>query len=248
MQVLVTSYEIPLVALSFLLAVVGSFISLYAARRIIRRDGTVDGIDLLIASISLGGVGVWSMHFVGMLALNIPVAHGYSMLETIVSAIAAVGGTAAALVVVARKPGDLRRMAAAGTLLGLGVCVMHYLGMYGMRFGGVFDWSFALLALSVLIAIVAATAALWLAFNIRTINGTFMAAVVMGVAVCAMHYTGMAAADFVCYTNKPASSLGGGILTPADLSSAVIVAIIGIAAVLGADQAYHALSRKTATR
>ncbi len=247
MQTLVTSYQFQLVALSFVLAVVGSFISLYAARRIIKRDGTVDGLDLMIASFALGGVGVWSMHFVGMMALNIPVKHGYSMLETLVSMLAAVGGTAAALIIVARKPGDMGRLVASGTFLGLGVCVMHYLGMYGMRFGGEFQWSIPLLIASVLIAVVAATVALWLAFNIKTIGGTFLAALVMGAAVCAMHYTGMAAADFICFTDKP-GSLGSGIMTPSDLKSAVILAIVGIAGVLGADQMYHALARKTPNR
>jgi NO-binding membrane sensor protein with MHYT domain len=243
-----TSFQLPLVAISFLLAVVGSFISLYAARRIVRPDGSIDGIDLLLASISLGGVGVWSMHFVGMLALNIPTSLGYSLPETLVSMVAAVGGTALALMMVARRPRDMGKVVAAGTFLGLGVCVMHYLGMYGMRFPGVFGWSIPLVVLSVVIAIVAATAALWFAFNVKTMGGTTLAALIMGVAVCAMHYTGMQAADFICYTDKRSSLFGNGVLSPGDLRATVFVALGGILMLLIADQVHQNLSRKPAMR
>lgn len=76
-------------------------------------------------------------------------------------------------------------------MLGLGVVFMHYLGMYGLKFNGFIEWDWGRVALSVLIAIVAATAALWLAFKTPTLPIRAAAAIIMAVAVCAMHYTGM---------------------------------------------------------
>ncbi|MGB3070845.1 MAG: MHYT domain-containing protein [Ottowia sp.] len=201
-ELLNTSYEVSLVLLSYILATVGSFVALTAARRIRYGNNGISLFNLLAASTALGGIGVWSMHFTGMLALKLGMASGYSMVETVVSLVAAIGATAAALAYVAKDPGSPRRILTAGILLGLGVAVMHYLGMYGMRFPGFIVWSWEIVALSVVIAMAAASAALWLAFRTRALSLRMVAAAVMGVAVCAMHYTGMAAADFVC-TSPP---------------------------------------------
>jgi NO-binding membrane sensor protein with MHYT domain len=115
---------------------------------------------------------------------------------------------------------------------------MHYLGMYGMRFGGYINWSFALVAASIGIAVVAATAALWLAFNTQPVALRLVAAAVMAVAVCAMHYTGMAAADFVCTTaDRLAPPRGFGVIISTDLPDVVMVMAIGIALVLSIDLA-----------
>jgi NO-binding membrane sensor protein with MHYT domain len=227
------------VALSFLIAVIGSFIALSAARRIVRPDGSIHGTNVLAAGAALGGIGVWSMHFVGILALKADLAIGYSMTETLVSLLAAVAATSLALYFVAGN-NTLTRVVTAGTILGLGVCVMHYLGMYGMRFGGRFDWSAGLVALSVAIAIVAAIAALWLAFNTNTWLARVGAALLMGVAVCAMHYTGMAAADLICTTAyRSKMPRGFGVISALDLPMLVIALSLGIAALLGAQQLFQ---------
>lgn len=224
------------VVLSFLIAVIGSFIALSAARRIVRPDGSVHGTNVLAAGAALGGIGVWSMHFVGILALKADLAIGYSMTETLVSLLAAVAATSLALYFVAGN-NTLTRIVTAGTILGLGVCVMHYLGMYGMRFGGRFDWSVGLVGLSVVIAIVAAIAALWLAFNTNTWLARVGAALLMGVAVCAMHYTGMAAADLICTTAyRSKMPRGFGVISALDLPMLVIALSLAIAAMLGAQQ------------
>jgi hypothetical protein len=85
----------------------------------------------------------------------------------------------------------------------MGIVAMHYLGMLGMRFGGFIGWSYFIIGLSMLIAVVVATVALWLSFNTRTLAVRALAACVMGGAVCSMHYTGMAAASFICTTTTP---------------------------------------------
>ena len=192
-----TSWRMGLVALSYGIAVLGSFVALTAAQRIRRRTG-ISWLNLLAAGTALGGIGVWSMHFTGMLALNLGMGSGYSMVETLVSLVAAVAATSVALAFVARRPESGLRVLGAGTLLGLGVAFMHYLGMYGMRFPGFIVWSVPTVVLSVAIAVVAASAALWLSFRTGSLGMRALAAAVMGAAVCSMHYTGMAAADFVC--------------------------------------------------
>ncbi|MFC5497632.1 MHYT domain-containing protein [Caenimonas terrae] len=109
--------------------------------------------------------------------------------------------------------------------------------MYGMRFGGRFDWSIGLVGLSVLIAIVAAIAALWLAFNTNTWLARGGAALLMGVAVCAMHYTGMAAADLICTTAyRSKLPRGFGVISALDLPALVITLALGIAALLAVQQ------------
>lgn len=145
----------------------GSFVALTAARRIRGEQGGTRWLNVLAAGAALGGIGVWSMHFTGMLALRLGMGSGYAMAETLVSLVAAVAATSAALAFVAQRPDSNVRVLGAGALLGLGVAFMHYLGMAGMRFPGFIVWSWDVVGLSVLIAVAAASAALWLAFRTR---------------------------------------------------------------------------------
>ena len=232
-----TSWRMGLVALSYGIAVLGSFVALTAAQRI-RRPTGISWLNLLAAGTALGGIGVWSMHFTGMLALNLGMGSGYSMVETLVSLVAAVAATSVALAFVARRPESGLRVLGAGTLLGLGVAFMHYLGMYGMRFPGFIVWSVPTVVLSVAIAVVAASAALWLSFRTGSLGMRALAAAVMGAAVCSMHYTGMAAADFVCIseTQRYARPQGFAVISALDLPVFTVIVAIGLAALIGMDQ------------
>lgn len=213
-----TTYQTPLVVLSYVISVAGSFVALMAARRLMAARGRARIAEAATAGLALGGIGVWSMHFIGMLALRLQMGVAYSMWETLLSLLAAVGATAAALAYVAAAPWRLSRVIGAGVLLGMGVVAMHYLGMSGMRFGGHILWSYGIIALSVLIAVAAAIAALWLAFNTRTWIAQIASAFVMGVAVCAMHYTAMTAATFICTTTTPRAIPNGlGIVSALEL-------------------------------
>ena len=235
----VTSFQPGYVALSFLISVLGSFVALTAATRI-RRGRTISRFNTLAAGVALGGIGVWAMHFIGMVALQMDLASSYAMTETAVSLVAAVGASALALGYVARDPGNKPRLLVAGLLLGLGVVVMHYLGMYGMKFGGEVRWNEGLVAASAVIAVVAATAALWLAFNTTTLALRSVAAVVMGITVCAMHYTGMNAAEFICTTtNRVVAPSGFGYVNAMDLSAVVAVASLDMAALIAIDQLFQ---------
>ena len=222
--------------LSYVISVVGAFVALTSARRIVRPDGRVSIVRSIVTGVALGGIGVWSMHFIGMLALKLQMGTAYSMIETLVSLVAAVAASALALAYVAKAPKNLARICIAGALLGLGVAVMHYLGMFGMRFGGFIRWSIPLVVVSVLIAIAAATAALWLAFHTRSIAARVLAAALMGVAVCTMHYTGMSAADFICTTATPQAIPSGlGLITSFALPVWVLMLSAAAAVLIGLD-------------
>jgi len=234
-EVIPVNYEHALVALSFVVAALGSYTALAATAAAARRGGgRVDFFNIGLAGLALGGVAIWSMHFIGMLAWQVDIRVGYRLLETVVSLVAAVLVSIAALGYVAKAPREARRLLVAGPLAGLGVAAMHYLGMFSMRFSGYFGWNLPLVVLSVLIAMAAATAALWLAFRTKSRLHRAGAALVMAAAVCSMHYTGMSAADVICTSREP-NPLLAQLLRPADLPGAVLVVAAGIAFIIGLD-------------
>src|SRR5262245_20611442 len=151
-----TSYQLGFIAVSFGISVLGAFVALNTVGRIRAPNGRISWLNTLWAGIALGGIGVWSMHFIGMLALKMDVATSYGITETLVSLVAAIAATSLALAFVSKAAHQIGRVLGAGFLLGLGVVVMHYLGMAGMKFGGYIQWDLAMVALSVLIAVGAA--------------------------------------------------------------------------------------------
>jgi NO-binding membrane sensor protein with MHYT domain len=237
MDTTVTSeYRLHFVAMSFALAFIGSLISLMITRRIRHKNGTVNRTAAVTAGVALGGIGVWSMHFVGMVALKLNVASSYGLVESAASLAAVVACTSAALIIVSKAPESVMRILGGGLLLGLGVVVMHYLGMYGMKIGGYITWDMTMVAVSVLIAVVAATAALWLAFNTRSLGSRVAASAIMAVAVCAMHYTGMGAAEFICTTpDRFATVQGWGLVSSFGLGSMVAISAFGMAVMISLD-------------
>ena len=242
-KIIVPTYSPELVALSFLVSAVGAFAALTASAGIIGQGRRLNLLNLAASAVALGGIGVWSMHFMGMLAVRVNMGVSYSMAETLVSLLAAVVGSGAALLWVAQRPRSWVRLAGAGTLLGLGVCVMHYLGMYGMRFAGYLAWSWPTAGLSVLVAIVAATAALALAFRVRSFTGRVAGSLTMAAAVCAMHYTGMAAADFVCTSpNAQGFPQGFGYVPSLKLPAVVTAVSLGMAFIILVDQVFQRMA------
>lgn len=248
-EVIAVTYNPFLLALSFAVSVVGSFVGLLACRRIAATDGRISWYNAMSAAVAIGGVGVWAMHFIGMLALKVELAMGYAAVETLASMLAAIVATALALAFVARAPNSTPRLILAGIAMGLSICVMHYLGMYGMRFNGIFAWNWNLVALSVGIAIVAATAALWLAFRSKNLSLRMVAALVMAVAVCAMHYTGVAAADIICTTTNRLAMPTGFAIVPA---SRLLFVVTFVAATLMLfmliDQLRHSMDKPRTPR
>lgn len=189
-------YDPVLVALSIAVAILASFTALNLAGRLLAAEQGARVWWLAAASVALGG-GIWTMHFVGMLALKMPMSIAYDVQLTLLSLVLPIVVVGAGLLAVSRLGNGVRPLLAAGLLAGLGVVTMHYTGMAAMHMPGMsvaYDpW---LVAASVAIALVAATAALWLAFRTTETLERLIAAVVMGLAISGMHYTAMAAATF----------------------------------------------------
>ncbi|MDH3234541.1 MAG: LytTR family transcriptional regulator DNA-binding domain-containing protein [Alphaproteobacteria bacterium] len=193
---MIITYDPLLVGLSIVIAIVGAYAGLRLARRIARKSGSVRKALLSGAAVAIGS-GIWSMHFVGMLAISLPVTINYDVLLTLVSALLAILMTGLGLFIASYGALTARKLAFAGVLMGLGISTMHYVGMAAVRANCVIDYNFGLVGGSVLIGILASTLALWLAFNPRGNWLTLPAATVMGLAISGMHYTAMAAAAFL---------------------------------------------------
>ncbi len=148
------------------------------------------------------GLGIWSMHYIGMLAFSLPIPVFYNWPTVVLSLLAAMVASGVALYVVSREFMDVWRAVVGSILMGVGIAAMHYIGMDAMRLAAMCRFDTALVALSVVLAIVISFVALWLAFHARVERRgggwrKIASSVVMGAAIPIMHYTGMAAASFV---------------------------------------------------
>ena len=162
---------------------------------VINASWVVKLVMLLLAAVSIGTTGIWVMHFIAMLGYTIGgQAITYNVPVTILSMLIAIVVVAVGLFIVGFGPsGDRSRLLVGGSILGIGVAGMHYMGIWAMRMPDTMGFSPGLLVLSVIIAMVAGTAALWCATRLSGLGATFAASLIMGVAVSGMHYTGMAA-------------------------------------------------------
>lgn len=183
-----------LIGLSYAIAVFGSYTALQLAIRIPSAMGLERWLWLLGAALALGGGAIWSMHFIGMLAFEPPVPVVYLPGLTFFSLVIGIVASGAGLAIVGIGEASWIKLIGAGLVGGLSVAAMHYTGMSSMRMAGAgISYEPWLVGLSLVIAVVATAAALWLAFNLRGGWQRFGSAFVMGAAVCGMHYTGMAA-------------------------------------------------------
>ncbi|HEY9280724.1 MAG TPA: EAL domain-containing protein [Eoetvoesiella sp.] len=195
-----SNYNFLLVLCSLLVAVLASYTALDMAGRITSAQGRGARWWLLGGACAMG-FGVWSMHFVGMLAFSLPIPLGYDPFITFLSLLLAIASSAFTLWLVCQKDLPWRRLASGALLLAFGIVGMHYVGMAALRMSPGIQYSPALVALSVLIAFTAAIAALWISFRLRrhtARSGRLRggASIIMGLAIAGMHYTGMAGAQF----------------------------------------------------
>ncbi|WP_315338860.1 EAL domain-containing protein [Pseudomonas grimontii] len=197
---LIGSYSPSLVAISLFVAILASYTALDLTGRIATAKGRA--VYLWIAGGAMAmGVGVWSMHFIGMLALRLPFALGFDIGITALSLLIAVLSSGFALWLVSQRRLPAWQLAFGALVMGSGIASMHYTGMAAMRMTPGIDYEPTLFGLSLLIAVVASGVALLIAFNLRR-NTPYVrlarggAAVAMGFAIVGMHYTGMAAARF----------------------------------------------------
>jgi NO-binding membrane sensor protein with MHYT domain len=228
-----STYHLGLVAISVLIATLASYTALDLADRIsLLAYARTRQLWLAGGALAMG-VGIWSMHFIGMLSFSLNTPIGYDWRMTIYSLFIGVLVSWFALQIVTRKHLGIFRLFVGGVLMGAGIASMHYVGMAAMRMSPAIQYDPVLFAASVAIAIAASTAALWSAYTLRAaerkrvIRKRIGAALIMGIAISGMHYTGMAAANF------PADSICGaaGGIRPEGLAAAVVPAAFVILAV-----------------
>ena len=197
-MVVTGTYHPYLVALSILVASLASYTALDLGGHVRVARGLARSAWLVAAAITMGG-GIWSMHFIGMLAFVMPVPVSYDIELTIFSLVVAIVVTGGGFYVISRRGASPLRLVLSGIFMGLGIVAMHYTGMAAMRGHAGLDYDRLFVALSVVIAIGASTAALWLAFQTTDLWQRLIAALVMGLAISGMHYTGMQAAIFTAH-------------------------------------------------
>jgi diguanylate cyclase (GGDEF)-like protein len=201
-------HDSALVLFSILIAILASYTALDMAGRVSSAAGRAARLWLMGGACAMG-VGIWSMHFVGMLAFRLPIPLAYDPAITFASLAIAIASSAFALWMVSRSSLPRLRLVSGSLLMGAGIAGMHYIGMAATRMTPAIRYDVVLFLLSVAIAVLASGAALWIAFLLRrhSPRGPLLragAAVVMGAAIAGMHYTAMAAAQFplgsVCAT------------------------------------------------
>ncbi|MFN6997396.1 MAG: putative bifunctional diguanylate cyclase/phosphodiesterase [Aquincola tertiaricarbonis] len=194
-------YDPLVVALSYLIATLASFVALNLAHRVRAEDRLMAASWWIGGSLAMG-CGIWSMHFVGMLAVQMPIEIGYEVGRTLLSWVAAVASSAMALGIASRAELRWSTLAGGALAIGLGICAMHYTGMSALQMAPGIQWHWPTVAASAAVAVAASAAALLIFFWLRRLSGSAaragqtLAALVMGAAICGMHYTGMAAASF----------------------------------------------------
>nr|WP_277602161.1 MHYT domain-containing protein [Nocardioides sp. KC13] len=180
--------------MSFIISVLGSWVGLTCALRARRTTGTGSWLWLFGAAASIGGGAIWSMHFIGMLAFDSHVAYALDIGITLISLAAAIIAAMVGMLIATAMRGNAGYIVG-GLVTGAGVCAMHYTGMYAMDMSAKMAWKPAVVVASVVIALVASALALFFAFNVTTSLMRIGAAVIMGIGVCVMHYTGMLALE-----------------------------------------------------
>ena len=226
------SYSPALVLISLLVAILASYTALDLTGRIATAKGRAVYLWMAGGALAMG-CGVWSMHFIGMLAFSLPIALGYDIGITALSLLIAMLSSGFALWLVNQPRLPVWQLGFGALIMGAGISAMHYTGMAAMRMTPGIDYDPTLFGASLLIAVGASAAALWIAFNLRR-NTPYVrlarggAAVVMGVAIVGMHYTGMAAARFADGSFCGASVDG---LSGSGLDNLVLVTTLAVLAI-----------------
>jgi NO-binding membrane sensor protein with MHYT domain len=235
------SYDPLFVILSVVIAALASYAALDLAGRVRSAEGSTR-LGWLAGGATVMGLGIWSMHFVAMLAFSLPVPIQYELPQMLLSVAVAIGASLVALVVVSRVGLRAVTLVLGGIIMGGAIAGMHYIGMASMTVGATLTYSSPIVALSIFIAIVASWAALGLAFNFRSdlsIRGRrlkVLSAVVMGVAIAGMHYTAMAAVHFTpaAIIDRPSDHIvaTGGLAGAVVFGTLVILALAIVGSVI----------------
>ncbi|MDZ7960200.1 MAG: MHYT domain-containing protein [Aulosira sp. DedQUE10] len=227
MNTLITgTYDIRLLVLSVAIALVAAYTALDLAGQV-RTSAGYARIGWLIGGAIAMGTGIWSMHFVGMLAFCLPIPVKYDIFKVLISILAAILASGCALFFVSREVMGISNLLGGSLLMALGIITMHYIGMAAMRLSANIHYNYLLVGVSIAIAFIVSLAALYLTFNLpnRSTSANrkqkIASAIVMGAAIPIVHYTGMAATSFhVSEMAKMQSAM--------NLDSSVLSTAIGI--------------------
>lgn len=225
---LTATYDVRLVVLSLVIAVSGSYTALDLAGQVPLAQGRARQLWLIGGAIALG-ISIWLMHFVAMLAYQLPIQIGYDFLFVLISMAVAIAGSGAGLFVVSQQPLGWLMLLAGGFFVGLGIIGMYFTAMAAMRLAAVPSYDLKLLVLSLALAVVLSLSALWLAFHssAKTIVPESIrklgSAILVGAAIDAMHYIAMTAVSF-----QPAIRLAG--VANSGMNNYVLAIAIGFAA------------------
>jgi PAS domain S-box-containing protein len=247
LHVLTGNYNYGLVTVSVIIAILAAFTALDLSGRVTASRGLVR-LTWLIGGAAAMGTGIWSMHYVGMLAFHLPITVRYDWPTVLVSWFAAVFASLAALFMISRPTMGRLRILLGGTVMGGGIAAMHYIGMEAMRLSAMCIYSAGFVLLSVLAAILVSMTALFVAFRLReearvTIQQKTASAILLGLAIPIMHYIGMAAATFQAADIQPDLSHA------VDISSVGTVGIIAVTlVVLGFSAIIAVLDRRVSER
>jgi NO-binding membrane sensor protein with MHYT domain len=221
--------------LAYAMSCLGAFLGLRCTTRATASTGASRVRWLLLAAVSIGTTGIWVMHFIAMLGFTIPgETIYYNVPITILSMLIAVVVVGIGLLIVGLRRQTWRTLMLAGIFTGIGVASMHYTGMAAMRMPSRMSYNPGLFGLSIVIAIVAATAALWAALRLKGTWHTLGAALIMGVAVSGMHYTGMAAMRVYPASTGDGMLMTGGGATAENFLLPLVIGISVIAFILTA--------------
>ncbi|HEV7899225.1 MAG TPA: MHYT domain-containing protein [Planosporangium sp.] len=220
--------------LAYVMSFLGSLLGLVLATRARDVDGASRARWLALAAVAIGGTAIWLMHFMAMIGFDVPsTVVRYDVPMTLASVVIAVVIVGIGLFVVGMGRPSMWKLLVGGPITGVGVAAMHYTGMAAMHMGGVVSYDRTKVALSVAIAVVAATVALWFALVIRGAAVTVAAALLMGVAVCSMHYVGMSAVQVKLAPE--ASEIPGVspfvLLLPISILACVVITVLAYATV-----------------
>jgi NO-binding membrane sensor protein with MHYT domain len=220
--------------LAYVLSFLGSLLGLVLATRARESGGIRRARWLLLAAVAIGGTGIWLMHFMAMIGFDVPnTVVRYDVPMTLLSVVIAVVIVGVGLLIVGMGRPRLWKLLIGGPVTGVGVAAMHYAGMAAIRMGGVMSFDRTKVVLSVAIAVVAATVALWFALVIRGATATVAAAMLMGAAVCSMHYTGMSAIS-VKLSAETAAVQGVSpfvLLLPISILACVVITVLAYATI-----------------
>lgn len=225
------TYDLTLVAVSYVVAAIASYTALELSARVVRHEGKLARYWLIAGALSMG-VGIWTMHFIGMLAYQMPMTHTYDVPLTATSLLVGILASGFAVWIASRDEASFAKIGISGVVLGCGIAGMHYVGMAAMQMDAEAVYSPQIFAASIVVAIVAATIAIWIIFTLahdrsdgmKVIMLKLAAALIMGFAICGMHYTGMAAVSYEPLENAYMLSETAG--NPAMLAVLILAALV----------------------